>query len=315
MYYLGIDISKHTIDCCLISDGCYYEKQFSNTEKGFQNLEQWLVGHHATENLHCCCEATGIYYEKLAEYLYCRYIISVENPRKIKGYAQSKLQRTKNDKQDAKLIAEYCRTNKPKHWQPPTPEQKQLQELTRYLTYLKQRRAAEQTKCHQSPDYIIKHIQETLIHLNHQIRTVNQQLQEFYKTHPEYDTQRRQLQSITGIGEQSSATLLSAYKRHQFTNSKQFTAYFGLDPKQHQSGSSIKGKSRISKIGSAALRKNLYMPALVAYRCNAFPQLTARLRAKGKPPKLIITAIMRKLAVIAFTLLKNGETFDKTRYQ
>lgn len=315
--YLGIDVSKLTIDCCLILDGQNHQKKFSNNPKGFQQLTDWLNFHHAPNTLHCCCEATGTYYEALAEYLHYRYIITVENPRKIKGYAIAELQRSKTDKQDAKLIAQYCqdRHHKLKPWQPPTTEQKQLQELARYLDHLKQQRATEKTKHHEAPAYIKPHIQTTIDNLNIQIKTVKKQLLQFYKSNPHYNAQRKRLKTITGIGEQAAAVLLAVYQRHNFTTSKQFTAYLGLDPKDHQSGTSVKGKSRISKIGNADIRKSLYMPALVAYRCNAFPDFVGRLKAKGKPIKLILVALMRKLAVIAFILLTNGQEFEANRYK
>ena len=120
---------------------------------------------------------------------------------------------------------------------------------------------------------------------------------------------------ITGIGETAAFVLLSTYKKHEFKTSKQFVAFIGLDPKQHESGTSVKGKSRISKIGKADTRKALFMPALVAYRSNAFPNLINRLKSKNKPIKVILVALMRKLAVIAFTLLKIGQDFQVERYK
>lgn len=315
--YLGIDVSKLTIDCCLISDGQNHEKRFSNNPKGFQLLTDWLKFHQMTSELHCCCEATGTYYEPLAHYLHQHYTVTVENPRRIKGYAIAELQRSKTDKQDARLIAQYCqdRKHKLKAWIPPSQEQKQLQELARYLDHLKQQRATETTKLHEAPDYIAPHIKTTIENLSSQIRDIKKQLLQFYKSHPDYNTQRKRLKTITGIGEQSAAVLLSAYKRHPFSNQKQFTAYLGLDPRKNQSGSSVNGKSRISKIGNADIRKSLYMPAVVAYRCNVFSSFVNRLKAKGKPVKLILIAIMRKLAVIAFNLLNNGQDFEPEIYK
>lgn len=78
--YLGIDVSKLTIDCCLIADGQNHQKKFQNNEGGFEQLTKWLQSHKVTDKLHCVCEATGTYYEALAEYLHHRYIITVENP-------------------------------------------------------------------------------------------------------------------------------------------------------------------------------------------------------------------------------------------
>ena len=109
--------------------------------------------------------------------------------------------------------------------------------------------------------------------------------------------------------------MLAKLTRYDFANQNQFAAYLGLDPKIKDSGTSVKGKSRISKQGQKNARKALYMPALVAYRMNAFPAFIARLKAKGKPPKLIIVAIMRKLAVIAYQLYKTGKEYDRSRYR
>lgn len=315
--YLGVDVSKHYLDCCLILAGSYYEKRFGNDLKGFRQLKNWLDGYKVTSALHCCCEATGTYYEALAEYLYGYYTITVENPRRIKGYAIADLQRSKTDRQDAKLIARYChdRKEKLKTWSPPAPAQKELQELARYLGHLKQYKASEKTKLHDAPSYIASHIRTTIQNLDVQIRAVEKQLAVFYQTNPSYNAYRKILKTIVGIGEQSAAVILAVYKRHDFQTAKQFTAYLGLDPREYRSGSSVKGRNRISKIGSAEIRKSLYMPALVAYRCNTFPAFVGRLKSKGKPLKLILVAIMRKLAVVAFNLLGKGQEFDCERYK
>lgn len=312
--YLGIDVSKLTIDCCLISDGLFFEHSFTNNLVGYKKLKRWLDGHKATANLHCCCEATGTYYEPMAEYLNAYYKISVENPRKIKGFATAVLQRSKTDKQDAKLIAQYCKAIKPESWQPLLSEQKQLQELMRYIGRIKKQRAAEYTKYQTAPVYLKHHIQNTIDYLDGLIDRLNKELKAFYTANPEYNQNRQRLKTISGIGDNAAAVLLATITA-RFQNPKQLIAYLGLDPRQHQSGTSVNGKARISKIGKSDIRAALYMPALVAYRLNAFPQFIGRLKARKKPPKLIIVAIIRKLVVIAYHLLKNQTEYDKNRYK
>ncbi|WP_118782884.1 transposase [Neisseria lactamica] len=312
--HLGIDVSKNTLDCCLISDGIFYERKFKNDSSGIDKLQTWLQEHGADSNLHCCCEATGTYYEESARALSRRYKMSVVNPRTIKGFGTAVMNRSKTDRQDAKLIARYCQAMKPEQWQPFTPEHRQLQELVRYIARTKQQRASEQTKYKTAPDFIKPHIQETINHFTQLIDSLEQELQAYYRNNPEQDKRIKTLKSIDGIGENSAAVLCSIITE-RFTHAKQLVAYLGLDPKEHQSGTSVKGRTRISKIGKSETRAALYMPALVAYRMGAFPDFTARLKAKGKPPKVIIVAIMRKLAVIAFNLLKNGEEFDRSRYR
>lgn len=224
------------------------------------------------------------------------------------------MNRSKTDRQDAKLIARYCQAMKPEQWQSATPEHRQLQELVRYIARTKRQRAAEQIKRQTAPDSLKPHIQSTIEHLTELLTRLEQDLKAHYRSHPEHDSRRKRLKTIDGIGENAAAVLCSVIT-DRFTHAKQLVAYLGLDPKEHQSGTSVRGRTRISKIGKSDIRAALYMPALVAYRMGAFPDFTARLEAKGKPPKVIIVAIMRKLAVIAFNLLKNGEEFDRSRYR
>ena len=162
---LGIDVSKNTLDCCLISDGIFFERQFKNNRAGFDQLKSWLDKNGATNALHCCCEATGKYYEAAADYLAESYVMSVENPRKIKGYGNAKLQRSKTDRLDARLIAQYCRDMKPRAWQKPGEAQTKLKELNQYRQRLKAQKAAEQTKLHTAPDYLAPLIEDTIRHL------------------------------------------------------------------------------------------------------------------------------------------------------
>lgn len=312
--HLGIDVSKNTLDCCLISDGIFYERKFKNDSSGIDKLQTWLQEHGADSNLHCCCEATGTYYEESARALPRRYKMSVVNPRTIKGFGTAVMNRSKTDRQDAKLIARYCQAMKPEQWQSATPEHRQLQELVRYIARTKRQRAAEQIKRQTAPDSLKPHIQSTIEHLTELLTRLEQDLKAHYRSHPEHDSRRKRLKTIDGIGENAAAVLCSVIT-DRFTHAKQLVAYLGLDPKEHQSGTSVRGRTRISKIGKSDIRAALYMPALVAYRMGAFPDFTARLEAKGKPPKVIIVAIMRKLAVIAFNLLKNGEEFDRSRYR
>ena len=311
--HLGIDVSKYTLDCCLISDGIFYERKFYNDSSGMNKLQKWLDEHGADHTLHCCCEATGTYYETVAVALSGQYKMSVVNPRTVKGFGAAVLNRSKTDRQDARLIARYCQTMNPEEWKPPESSHRQLQELVRYIARTKHQRASEQTKYKIAPDFIKPHIQETINHFTKLIASLEQELQDYYRDNPEQDKRRKILKSIDGIGENSAAALCSIIT-DRFDQAKQLVAYLGLGPKEHQSGTSVKGRTRISKIGKSETRAALYMPALVAYRMGAFPNFTARLEAKGKPPKLIIVAIMRKLAVIAFHLLKNGENFDRSRY-
>lgn len=313
--YLGIDVSKKTIDCCLISDGIFFERRFENGQSGFKKLQDWLIKHGATDKLHCCCEATGKYYEALADCLAESYTMSVENPRKIKGFATAVLLRSKTDKQDAKLIAQYCKAVSPEPWQKPTPEQTRLKELTQYLSRLKRQKASEQTKKQTAPDYLVPYLQSTIDHLAGQIKSVQKLIQDFYRQNPQYRQQKERLQTIDDVGDNAANSLLAVLSRNQrFQSAAQFVAYLGLDPKIRQSGTSVNSKAGISKVGNTQLRTALFIPAMHAYRSETFKTFTARLKANGKRPKQIIVALMRKLAVIAYHLIKTGKDFEPERY-
>jgi len=129
---------------------------------------------------------------------------------------------------------------------------------------------------------------------------------------PDLKTKQTLLDSIPGLGERTIAVLLAYYADTQrFDNARKAVAFAGLDPRQHESGSSVKGKPRMSKVGHTFLRKALYMPAIVALYKTAWGKLfRERLAKSGKPPMIIIGAMMRKLVHVAFGVLKSGQTFN-----
>ena len=118
------------------------------------------------------------------------------------------------------------------------------------------------------------------------------------------------------VGEAAANSLLSVLiQNDRFKSATQFVAYIGLDPKENQSGTSLKGRPRISKLGNTHLRTTLFIPAMHAYRSRTFAKYVSRLQKNGKRPKVIIVALMRKLAVIAYYLIKAGQDFDNSRYE
>ena len=205
---------------------------------------------------------------------------------------------------------------KPRAWKKPSEAQTQLKELNQYRQRLKAQKAAEQTKLHTAPDYLAPLIEDTIRHLQKQIKAVQEKIGQFHQDHPDYKANRNRLKTITGVGDHAADTLLTVLaEQDRFENQRQFTAYLGLDPKQFKSGTSVKGRERISKVGSSRLRTALYMPAMYAYRSRTFAPFVSRLQANGKRPKQIIVALMRKLAVIAYNLIKTGKDFEPERYK
>mgnify|MGYP003578502304 FL=1 len=139
--YVGIDISKERLDVLLLHGEKRAGQHFTNTPTGFSKLDGWLKRRLKPEQIHVCLEATGPYGDAVAVYLFEQgYTVSVVNPARIKGYADSQMQRNKTDKLDAALIADFCRTQHPSAWSPPTPEIRLLQQLVRHLEDLTQTR-------------------------------------------------------------------------------------------------------------------------------------------------------------------------------
>ncbi|MBH5330095.1 IS110 family transposase [Eikenella sp. S3360] len=314
--HLGIDVSKHKLDCCLLlDDGKTAEIIIDNHQVGYARLRKWLQAHDAENNLHICMEYTGIYYEQAADYFSRLYTVSVVNPYWIKSFGMAVFKRSKTDKQDAKLIAQYSQMVQPEPWKPLTEAQQQLRDLNRYLIRLKRQRAGEETKRQTAPDYLQGYLNQSISHLNEQIKMVNQQIKQLLKQDEEHADKIKRLQTIPGIGLTSAAVLFTLLQHGRFNKASELVAYLGLDPRHRQSGSSLNKPSRISKFGQNDLRAALFMPAMVAYRDKAFPAFIERLKEKKKPPKVIIVALMRKLAVIAFHLIKTGQDFEPERYQ
>jgi len=309
---LGIDIAKQKIEVAMLASDKVKNKSFKNSVDGFEALALWLrkLG---IERVHACLEATGNYGEDLAIFLHeAGHTVSVVNPARIKGFAQSELVRTKTDKIDAGIIARFCLVMKPEPWIPPSPEIRALRALVRRADSLIAMMTQEKNRLGTAHESVIPLIKEHIDYLKKENGKVQDQIADLIDRNPDLKRKRNLLASIPGIGKTTIATLLAELDDlEKFRHVRELVAFIGLAPKETLSGSSIKGKPRLCKIGHARLRRALYMPALVSIRYNplmiAFYQ---RLKEKGKNGKVIVCAIMRKLVHLIFGVLKSGKMFD-----
>lgn len=312
---LGIDIAKLKFNACLLdAGGKLKHKVFPNTAVGFQQLDAWL-SKQGMPRLHVCMEATGVYGEALALYLHkAGHHVSVINPAAVKAFAASRLSRTKTDRVDAELIARFCVTQQPPAWTPPAPEVRELQALVRRLESLVEMRVAEQNRLEASivVAAVRSCVEEHLAYLDQQIKQTQALIRTHISNHPRLKQQSALLDSIPGIAQTTAATLLAEITDiTQYTSARQVAAYAGLVPRQRLSGSSVRGRTRLSKIGNARLRKALYFPASTALRCSPFFQAWAKgLQERGKCKMCVIGAAMRKLLHLAYGVLKTGKPFD-----
>ena len=309
---LGIDIAKQKFDVALLADGKTKNKTCRNSTEGFETLKVWLEK-QGFQKVHACMEATGNYGEDLAIYLHeAGHTVSIVNPARIKGFAQSELIRTKTDKIDAALIARFCLAMKPDPWIPPSPEIRFLRALVRRVDSLIDMRSQEKNRISTAHESVIPLIKEHIIYLDQEIEKIRKQIADLIGQNPHLKQRKDLLDSIPGIGKGTIPHLLAELNDlDKFTHVREVVAFIGLAPKETLSGSSIKGKPRLCKIGHARLRKALYMPALVSIQCN--PVMIAfynRLKEKGKNGKVIVCAIMRKLVHVIFGVLKSGKKYD-----
>lgn len=320
--YVGIDVSKLTLDIALTVDGktIIASTKVNNNKDGFKSSTRWIKRYgqiNQCEETLCCIESTGIYSNGIIAYLQenTAFKVSVVNPAQAKAYSSTVLLRTKTDKVDAGLLAKYAAGVKPEVTTPLPKEVKELRVLIRHLDYLITRRAQEKAHLESATDKVIeKSIKDIINHYDGQIEKLQKLIKEYLDNHPGLKERIDLLKTIPGIGERTAAILVcelhTEYGRDKITAKAQ-VAHAGLAPKHKQSGTSIRGKPNICKTGNSRLRKCLYFPAIVATRKNpVIKEFYQRLLAKGKLKKVAIVASMRKLLTIAIGVLNNKAAFD-----
>jgi transposase len=311
--FLGIDIAKLKFDVVLLAGNSKRHKVFDNTERGFAALADWLGA--AAAGVHACMEATGGLGDELALFLHERgMVVSIVNPLQIKAFGQSELIRTKTDKVDAGVIARFCRSQSPAPWQPSSASVRELRALVRRCATLKEMRVQElHRQAQRTPCAEVKaSLERMLAWLDGEIKTVSDAITALIRQDEAIRADHTLLVSIPGLAAPSAAILLAEIPDFRaFSHNKQITAFVGLDPRDHQSGSSVNRRAHISRIGNARVRAVLYMCALSARRHNPVLKAFAdRLKENGKAPKAILVAVARKLLVIAYGVLKTRKPFQ-----
>lgn len=311
--HLGIDVAKAKLDCALrLANGKYRNKVVDNTPSGYKVLSDWLAKHDASD-ARVCMEATGVYWEAVAEYFALKgLVVAVMNPSQIKAFGASRMVRTKTDKVDAQLIAEFSRERQPEPWLAPTLAELTLRALVLRLEALTNMRTQEVNRLEVARDAVKAGIEQHIVWLDGEIKKLEAMIKSHIDNDPDLKNKHDLLKSVPGLGQRTIPILLSYYANtDRFENVKQAVAFAGLDPRQHESGTSVRGKTRMSKVGHTFLRKALYMPAIVAlYRTPWGKIFRARLANNGKQPMVVIGAMMRKLVNVTFGVLRSGKMFD-----
>lgn len=316
-FVLGIDVSKRKLDLALLHAGKVRSKVVSNDSTGHPELERWVSERGAHQgNCHICLEATGPYSESVAVFLADRgWRVSVVNPAQIKGFAQSELVRNKTDKADAALLARFCAAIRPAPWSAPPPAYRQLRLKVERVEALKQmhQQEANRLEAHRAnaDSEMMTEVREHLEWLEQKIAHLSDDIDDHIDRHPELKKDAELMKSIPGVGPSTVAKVLAYLGDvRRFRSAKALAAFVGVSPRLRLSGSSVRGRSVISRTGHASIRKALYMPGMVALRHNPILKVFGeRLRANGLAPKAVIGAAMRKLVHLIYGVVRSGEPF------
>ena len=307
--YFGIDIS-HLVFDVTDSDGNYY--QFKNNATGFIKFIKLL-----DNSSHCVMEATGYYHYQLAYYLLESGLkVSVENPLSVKRFIQMKLSKVKTDKSDSKLICEYAKQVELKLWQGTSKDQIECLQMVRLLSVYTKQSTMLKNKIHgeavlgNPSKLVVRSLKRCLKQLEKEIKDLENKL--LFLVKQDHQDLLTRLKTIPGIGPKTALMLVvftGGFDR--FTSASELCSYAGLTPVIRQSGSSVHGRPRISKIGNQKLRNLLFMCSFNACKYNkACREIYERIVAKGKSKKLTLIAVCNKLLKQAFAIAKSGLIYD-----
>jgi len=307
----GIDISKDVFDCYGSVQG---HLQFSNSETGFKKFQEILSNASLV-----VMEATGYYHYRFAQFLYKQKVaVSVVNPLSVKRFIQMKLAKVKTDKSDAKAICAYGLTQEIPLYNALTDIQSECLQLFRLMDSFLKKRTATKNKIHGEEvlgvpsSWVYRSLKRDKKHLDKELKGIEQKLLSLVKQ--DQQQQLTLLQSIPGIGLKTALFLIvvtDGFKK--FETASQLCSYVGITPTIRESGSSVRGRARISKVGNRKLRNLLFLCSFTACKHNkGCRDLYERIANKGKSKKLALIAVSNKLLKQAFAIAKSGHTYDPT---
>jgi len=322
MRVIGIDVSKEKLDCLWLRDvdqGKVKTKVFKNTPQDHQQLIAWTLKQtgEPIESIHFVMEATGVYHEALAYTLHgAGACVSVINPAQVRDYAKGIAVKTKTDKKDSMVLARLGNAEPLVRWEPEPAEIRELKALlSRYEALQKDVRRElnrrEKAQVSRVSDEVLRSIDTVVEQLKEEARRLEELIDQHIDQNPQLKHDRALLESIKAVGPVVSQYMIAVIRSRRFSSAKQCAAYLGTNPVQHESGSSIRGRSRLSKAGNGLIRAKLYMAAVTAIRYNPdVKALYERLVKRGKSKMAALGAAMRKLVHICFGVLKHQTPYQ-----
>ncbi len=304
---LGVDVSKAWVDACLLPAGTTW--RVPNTPAA---LDAWIATLPAGIAL-VVLEASGGYQNTPAAHLsHAGLNVAIVNPSQVRSFAKALGQRAKTDRLDARIIAQFAVAIRPTPRPWPTAAQAQLAELLTRRRQLQEAWVAERNRLGTvQTDPVRRSVQAHCQWLEAQVADVDQQIATQVEHSPLWRVHEHLLTSVPGVGSHTARVMLGQVPELGRLTRREIAALIGVAPFPRESGR-WRGKRHIHG-GRAAVRASLYMAALTAARCN--PPLRAfyrRLIALGKPPKLALTAVMRKLLTILNAIIRDQQPWHGT---
>lgn len=323
---VGVDISKDDFKVCfycLDQNGRKFVKgsrTFKNTLVGFIAFMKWIEKKRIDSlTVRITIEATGVYYENLSHFLNDNgYYVSVVLPNKSKDYAGSLNLKTKTDKSDAKMLGQMGIERDLSRWQPVSAKMRLLKQLTRDRANLLQEKTAISNKIHalnhsfEPNKGVIKRLDQRLALLGKQLKQVEKEIKQAVKADELLNDKVTNICKVKGLGLITVATVIAETNGFVlFTSRGQLVSYAGYDVVQKESGTSVKGKSRISKKGNRHIRRALHFPAITMVKHEPqFKLLFDRILERSAIKMKAYVAVQRKALILIYTLFKNNSAYD-----
>ena len=323
----GIDVAQKELVVTLgrmlddFSIELFSYKVFKNNDSGVKLLVDWvnkLTGYEVP--VRYVMEATGVYHQKFAYYLVdngCE--ISIVLPNKISNYIRTLELKTITDKSCSQAIAQFGLERKLDKWAKPKSIYKELQQLTRERDQIVQERSVIKNQIHaektesEPNQKSLERMQARIRFLNSQEKEIKADITDIVNKDSDLKQVINNITTIPGVGELTAVIVLAETNGFELIRNKsQLSSYAGLDVKEKQSGTSVKGKPRISKKGNRNLRKSMHLPSLTAVKWDEnFKNIYARLISKNGIKMKALVAVQRKILELIYILFKNETVYDK----
>jgi transposase len=323
----GIDVAQKELVVTLgrmlddFSIELFSYKVFKNNDSGVKLLVDWVNKLTDYEvPVRYVMEATGVYHQKLAYYLVdngCE--ISIVLPNKISNYIRTLELKTITDKSCSQAIAQFGLERKLDKWAKPKSIYKELQQLTRERDQIVQERSVIKNQIHaektesEPNQKSLERMQARIRFLNSQEKEIKADITDIVSKDSDLKQVINNITTIPGVGELTAVIVLAETNGFELIRNKsQLSSYAGLDVKEKQSGTSVKGKPRISKKGNRNLRKSMHLPSLTAVKWDEnFKNIYARLISKNGIKMKALVAVQRKILELIYILFKNETVYDK----